>query len=98
MYDDIYITLSPEEGEELFSGKIVSRYDLVDAMIDGVLPKPIYFSSYVHLMPFVEFLEKKLSQAKLSTQDRKTYEKLIQDAKKRVLNKNEIKELLLKHI
>ena len=30
------------EADELFSNCIESRYDLVDAMIDGVLPKPIY--------------------------------------------------------
>ena len=32
--------------DELFSEKIKSRYDLCDAMIDGILPKPIYKSAY----------------------------------------------------
>ena len=35
---------------ELFSNKIVSRYDLCDAMIDGVLPKPIYRSARIKLL------------------------------------------------
>ena len=35
--------------EEVFSGKVVSTYDLCDAMIDGVLPKPIYRSAYINL-------------------------------------------------
>lgn len=44
--------------DELFSNKIVSRYDLCDAMIDGVLPKPIYRSAYIKLLDLEEELEK----------------------------------------
>ena len=38
------------ETEELFSNKIVSRYDLVDAWLDGVLPIPCYKYYAFHLM------------------------------------------------
>lgn len=34
--------LAEDGGNELFSDKIVSTYDLIDAMIDGVLPVPLY--------------------------------------------------------
>ena len=35
--------------DELFSNKVVSNYDLCDAMRDEVLPKPNYKSGYVFL-------------------------------------------------
>ena len=44
--------------DELFSNKIVSRYDLCDAMIDGVLPKPVYKSAYINLLDMEQELEK----------------------------------------
>ena len=37
------------ETDELFSNKVVSNYDLCDAMIEEVLPKPNYKSGYVFL-------------------------------------------------
>ena len=50
--------MADPETEELFSNKIVSTYDLVDAMIDGILPKPIYRSAYINLTGFVNDVEK----------------------------------------
>ena len=47
------------DGNELFSNKIVSTYDLCDAMLEGVLPKPIYKSAYIRLMDMASELEKK---------------------------------------
>ena len=37
-------------GNELFSDKIVSTYDIYDAMCDGVLPIPNYKSAYLNLI------------------------------------------------
>ena len=48
------------DGNELFSNKIVSRYDLCDAMIDGVIPKPIYKSAYINLLGVESKLEEKV--------------------------------------
>ena len=48
------------EGKELFSNKIVSTYDLPDAMIDGVLPLPIYRSAYTQLQGMAQELEHQL--------------------------------------
>ena len=49
-----------DEGDELFSDSIVSEYDLCDAMIDGVLPKPIYRSSYIKLYDMASELEQRV--------------------------------------
>ncbi len=47
-------------GNELFSDKIVSTYDLVDAMCDGVLPIPNYKSAYLNLNEELLKLEQQL--------------------------------------
>ena len=50
--------------DELFSNKVVSRYDLCDAMIGGVIPKPIYKSAYVNLIGTERILEEKVKFVK----------------------------------
>lgn len=51
--------MADPDGDEIFSGKIVSTYDLCDAIIDGVLPKPIYKSAYVNLRKTADELSKR---------------------------------------
>ena len=72
------------DGDELFSNNIVSVYDLCDAMIDGVLPKPIYKSAYIKLLDMAKDLEVKLEKMDPSSEEYKRYIKIIEDAKKRV--------------
>ena len=54
--------MAEDNGTELFSDKIVSRYDLVDAILDGVLPVPIYKSAYINLLDYVKRLEDKATK------------------------------------
>jgi len=84
--------------DELFSGKVVSYYDLCDAMIDGVLPKPIYKSAYVNLESFAEELEKYLDDPKLSKKDYLECKKLIEDTKRQITKAPGIKEMVRKNI
>ena len=86
------------ETDELFSGKVVSYYDLCDAMIDGVLPKPIYKSAYINLDSFAEELEKYLDDSKLSKKDYLECKKLIEDAKRQITKAPGIKEMVRKNI
>ena len=86
------------ETNELFSGKVVSYYDLCDAMIDGVLPKPIYKSAYINLDSFAEELEKYLNNPKLSKKDYLECKKLIEDAKRQITKAPGIKEMVRKNI
>ena len=86
------------ETDELFSGKVVSYYDLCDAMIDGVLPKPIYKSAYINLESFAEELEKYLDDPKLSKKDYLECKKLIEDAKRQITKASGIKEMVRKNI
>jgi len=86
------------ETDELFSGKVVSYYDLCDAMIDGVLPKPIYKAAYINLESLAEELEKYLDDPKLSKKDYLECKKLIEDAKRQITKAPGIKEMVRKNI
>jgi len=85
--------------EELFSNKIVSRYDIIDAMIDGVLPKQLrYKSGYIHLENLETFLETKLQNSKLQKEEKILLEKLLKDAKKRIHESKSAEKLITKNI
>ena len=72
------------ETDELFSNKVVSNYDLCDAMIEEVLPKPNYKSGYVFLEESCECLENKINSLNPNSKDYKELEPLLRDLKKRV--------------
>lgn len=86
------------ETEELFSNKLVSTYDLVDAMIDGILPKPIYRSAYINLIGFVNDVEQKLEKVKIDKETYKNCKKVIEEIKKRIHNAPSIEEVFRKNI
>ena len=69
------------ETDELFSNKIVSRYDLCDAIIDGILPQNItYKTSVIGLEEILKKLEDKTSSLGLEEENKKELEA----AKKRI--------------
>ena len=70
--------------DELFSNKVVSNYDLCDAMIDEVLPKPNYKSGYVFLEKTCEYLETKINSLNPNSKDYQELAPLLKDLKKRV--------------
>ena len=88
--------------EEVFSGKVVSTYDLCDAMIDGVLPKPIYRSAYINLEDFESSisysLEEKLSQNKISKEEYSECKRLLLDAERTIHKAPVIPELVRSNI
>ena len=84
------------ETDELFSNKIVSRYDLCDAMIDGVLPKPIYKTAYTNLISLGNKLEKEIKKLEANTKEYKEYMEILSDVKKRIHEAPSIPSLLKK--
>ena len=72
------------ETDELFSNKVVSNYDLCDAMIEEVLPKPNYKSGYVFLEETYKYLETKVNSLNPNSKDYKDLAPLLRDLKKRV--------------
>ena len=90
--------LVSSDGNELFSDCVVSRYDLVDAMADGVLPKPIYRSTHVNLEQLIKKIEKRISRNNMSSKDYNILVEKLSSAKKIVAGKNQAKELFFDNI
>ena len=86
------------ETEELFSGKVVSNYDLCDAMIDGVLPKPIYKSAYTRLLSLTNELEDILSKEKLTKKEYEEIKRLLEDTKRQITKAHGIPEMVRKNV
>lgn len=90
--------MAEPSNDEIFSNKVVSRYDICDAILDGVLPKPIYKTAYINLEKMVDTLFKKVNDVYLTDVDKKTYLELISAAKQRIHSSDGVKELVKKNI
>ena len=84
--------------DELFSNHIVSRYDLCDAMIDGVLTKPIYKTAYVNLIEDACYLEKRLAKLEHNSSKYIDCEKVLRNVKRQIANALSMKELVKKNL
>ena len=88
---------NPDTGE-LFSKKIESRYDLCDAMIDGVLPKPIYKTAYTNLIGMESRLEERVKKLNDTSKEYQEYMAILNDVKKRIHEAPSIPNILKKSI
>ena len=86
------------DNNELFSNSVVSRYDLCDAIIDGVLPKPIYKSGYVYLNKTADYLEERLSKLDHNSKDYKELVPMLKDIKRRLHEAPTVKDIFKKNI
>ena len=81
---------------ELFSNKIVSRYDLCDAMLEGLLPKPIYKTAYTNLLEIEEHLESKINKLSQESTEYKEYTLILRNIKRRINDAPSIPNILKK--
>ena len=86
------------DSNELFSNTVVSRYDLCDAIIDGVLPKPIYKSGYVYLDKTADYLEEKLSKLDYNSRDYKELAPMLKEIKEKLHEAPTVKDVFKKNI
>ena len=86
------------ETDELFSRTIESRYDLCDAMIDGVLPKPIYKSGHTNLLNIEKKLEERVKKLNPTSKEYKELMTILSDVKKRIHEAPSIYKILKKVI
>ena len=84
--------------DELFSGKIESRYDICDAMIDGVLPKPVYKSAYTNLIGLESKLEERVQKLNATSREYQEYMAILSDVKRRIHEAPSIPNILRKSI
>lgn len=87
-----------EESDELFSGNIVSRYDLCDAMIDGILSKPIYKSTHINLLEMERDLEERVNKLNTDSKEYKEYIEILKDVKRRINEAPSIPSILKKNV
>ena len=87
-----------EESAELFSGNIVSRYDLCDAMIDGILPKPIYKSTHINLLEMERDLEERVNKLNTDSKEYNEYIEISKDVKRRINEAPSIPSILKKNV
>lgn len=86
-------------GNELFSNKIVSRYDLIDAMLDGVLPRDvIYKTSYTNLLGLELELENRIKSMKATKEELEEYRTVLEGVKKRIAEAPGIAEIIRKYV
>ena len=90
--------MAKEGGEEIFSNSVVNRYDLCDAIIDGVLPKPIYKSAYVNLLSELENIQKSLDSTSLTLGEYRKYQLLLDDLKRKIHEAPTVADLLKKNL
>lgn len=90
--------MAADDSDELFSNKIESRYDLCDAMIDCILPKPIYKSAYINLMDTESKLEEKVQKLSTSSSEYQEYMEILSNVKKRIHEAPSIPDILRKNI
>ena len=90
--------MAADDSDELFSNKIESRYDLCDAMIDGILPKPIYKSAYINLMGTESKLEERVQKLSASSSEYQEYMEILSNVKKRIHEAPSIPDILRKNI
>ena len=88
---------NPDTGE-LFSGKIKSRYDLCDAIIDGVLPKPICIGAHHNLIDKEQELEEKVKELNATTSEYQEYMAILLAVKRRIQEAPSIPKILRKNI
>ena len=90
--------MAKKGGEEIFSNSVVNRYDLCDAIIDGVLPKPIYKSAYVNLLSELENIQKSLDSTSLTLGEYRKYQLLLDDLKRKIHEAPTVADLLKKNL
>ena len=85
-------------GEEIFSNSVVNRYDICDAMIDGVLPLVIYKGACINLESNLEDVLKNLDSASLTLGEYRKYQLLLEDLKRRIHEAPTVADLLKKNL
>ncbi len=90
--------MANSDTNELFSGRIESRYDLCDAMIEGVLPKPIYKSAYPNLIGLESKLEKRVQKLNATSREYQEYMAILSDVKRKINESSSIPSILRKNV
>lgn len=86
------------EADELFSNKVVSSYDISEAIVDGVLPKPIYKSAYLFLENTLKSLEDSLKNYSFNLSKKYELSILINEIKEKIHKVPSVKSIFKDNI
>ena len=86
--------LAEEGGDELFSDKIVSTFDLVDAMLQGILPVPNYKSAHIGLLELATKIENMAAKKITGNSQFDDFLKKLRDVKRLISSDDKALELL----
>ena len=91
--------MANDNGNELFSNKIVSNYTLADAIVEDILPPPIYKTSVIEIVDKeVKELEEKINSGTFTYDEKREYEKYLRDVKNQVHKSTSIPDILKTNI
>ena len=84
--------------ESFFEGNVASRYDLAQAIVDGVLPQPNYHAALAVLEGDCEELERKINSGSASPEEKQQYQKVLSDIRKKISEGESADEIIRNHI
>ena len=84
--------------DEVFSGSVISEYDLVDAILDKILPKPNYKSSHIKILEDIELFSKDVEKLNPNIKEYKEFQKLKRTAIRRIHEAPSVPALLQKYL
>ena len=94
-----YLDYNKNMNDILFDGKEISRLTLADAILDGILPAPIYVNFDYNLIYNLISLEKKVDRYAFYEEDKIEYLKKIQkvrnEIEKSLSNKGDLKKYIM---
>lgn len=84
--------------ESFFEGNVASRYDLSQAIVDGVLPQPDYHAALAILEGDCAELERKINSGNAGPEEKQQYQKVLTDIRKKISEGETVDEIIRNHI
>ena len=84
--------------ETFFEGNVANRYELYQALADGILPTPNYRVAITVLSDECDDLEERIKNGKASNEEKKEYMEMLSDIRKRISEGESVDDILKKYV
>ena len=92
-------TINEEDvSETFFEGNVANRYELYQALADGILPTPNYRVAITVLSDECDDLEERIKNGKASNEEKKEYMEMLSDIRKRISEGESVDDILKKYV
>ena len=92
-----YLDEHRDMAEELFHGNVASEISLEEAMVEGILPMPIYINAVYSFKDDIEHMQEKINKEKRETEKLQA-QQYLDDAKKVLEKADGLPEIFQKHM